>query len=272
MEQEIKFQDGESYEPWMGVWTQLIGDQFLDWLSPETAKTWLDIGCGNGAFTEQIYKQQNPYEIQAIDPSSEQIDFASRRIVSEKVSFQVGDAMHLEFEADRFDYATMALVLFFVPDPEVGVSEMIRVVKPGGVVSAYVWDVFGGGLPMEPINAQLRVLDIPHPVAPSAEVSGINSLESTWLEAGLQEVEVKQISVNRNFENFEQFWNLSHNSPSVGPLLSKLPADVGHQVKQMTQDALGVDDNQTVTINAFANAAKGIVQIDPGGNALGVAN
>ena len=112
---------------------------------------------------------------------------------------------------------------------------------------------------MEPINAQLRVLDIPHPVAPSAEVSGINSLESTWLEAGLQEVEVKQISVNRNFENFEQFWNLSHNSPSVGPLSSKLPADVGHQVKKMTQDALGVDDNQTVTINAFANAVKGTV-------------
>ena len=112
---------------------------------------------------------------------------------------------------------------------------------------------------MEPINAQLRVLDIPHPVAPSAEVSGINSLESTWLEAGLKEVEVKQISVDRNFENFEQFWNLSHNSPSVGPLLSKLPTDVRHQVKQMTHDALGVDDNQPVTINAFANAAKGTV-------------
>ena len=56
MGQEIKFQDGESYEKWMGVWTQLVGDQFLDWLSPETAKAWLDIGCGNGAFTEQIYQ------------------------------------------------------------------------------------------------------------------------------------------------------------------------------------------------------------------------
>ena len=43
MGQEIKFQDGESYEKWMGVWTQLVGDQFLDWLSPETAKAWLDL-------------------------------------------------------------------------------------------------------------------------------------------------------------------------------------------------------------------------------------
>ena len=81
VEQEIKFQDGESYEQWMGVWSQLVGDQFLDWLSPETAKTWIDIGCGNGTFTEQIYNQHDPSEIQAIDPSPEQIDFASRRIV-----------------------------------------------------------------------------------------------------------------------------------------------------------------------------------------------
>ena len=259
MGQEIKFQDGESYENWMGVWTQLGGDQFLDWLSPETAKAWLDIGCGNGAFTEQIYTHHDPSEIHAIDPSSEQIDFASRRIVSDRVSFQVGDAMDLEFEADRFDYATMALVLFFVPEPAVGVSEMARVVRPGGVISAYVWDVLEGGLPMEAINAQLRVLDIPHPLAPTAEVSRINRLESTWLEAGLKEVAVKQISVDRTFENFEQFWDLSHNSPSVGPILSKLPADVGHRVKTMTRDALGVDDSQTVTVNAFANAVKGTV-------------
>ena len=259
VEQEIKFQDGESYEQWMGVWSQLVGDQFLDWLSPETAKTWIDIGCGNGTFTEQIYNQHDPSEIQAIDPSPEQIDFASRRIVSKRASFQVGDAMDLEFEADRFDYATMALVLFFVPTPEVCVAEMIRVVKPGGVISAYVWDVFGGGLPMEAISAQLRNLDIPHPLAPSAGVSGIHTLESTWLEAGLKEVEVKQISVNLTFENFEQFWDITTSSPSIGPVVSKLPADVGHQVKTMTQDALGVDDSQTVTIHAFANAVKGIV-------------
>jgi len=35
MSHEIKFQDGESYEQWMGIWSQLIGDQFLDWLSPQ---------------------------------------------------------------------------------------------------------------------------------------------------------------------------------------------------------------------------------------------
>ena len=98
MAQEIKFQDGESYEQWMGVWSQLIGDQFLEWLSPQPNATWIDIGCGNGTFTEQIYNAHAPKEIQALDPSPEQIDFALQRIKSENVSFQVGDAMNLPFE------------------------------------------------------------------------------------------------------------------------------------------------------------------------------
>ena len=106
MSHEIKFQDGESYEQWMGIWSQLIGNQFLEWLSPQPGARWIDIGCGNGTFTEQIYNSHSPKEIQALDPSQEQIDFALQRIQSNNVSFQVGDAMHLPFEADRFDYAT----------------------------------------------------------------------------------------------------------------------------------------------------------------------
>ncbi len=65
-EEEIKFQDGDSYEKWMGVWSQLIGDQFLEWLAPQPGKVWADIGCGNGTFTEQIYNAHSPKVAKAL--------------------------------------------------------------------------------------------------------------------------------------------------------------------------------------------------------------
>ena len=52
--------------------------------------------------------------------------------------------MALPFEDDRFDVAVMALVIHFVPEPAKGIGELTRVVRPGGLVAAYVWDALGG--------------------------------------------------------------------------------------------------------------------------------
>src|ERR1044072_6665565 len=51
---EIRFNDGAAYERYMGVWSRLAGDAFLDWLAPRPGLRWLDVGCGNGAFTEML--------------------------------------------------------------------------------------------------------------------------------------------------------------------------------------------------------------------------
>ena len=133
---------------------------------------------------------------------------------------------------------------------------MVRVTEPGGSISAYVWDVLEGGLPMEPISAQLRQLDVAYPIAPSAEVSRMGRLEETWVEAGIESVETKQISVHRTFDNFQQFWDITTLSPSIGPIVKSRP-DISDRVKLMTQEALEVNDTEPVTINGFANAVKG---------------
>jgi len=54
IQQPIRFDDGAAYERMMGAWSQLVGQVFLDWLSPATGQRWIDVGCGNGAFTEQL--------------------------------------------------------------------------------------------------------------------------------------------------------------------------------------------------------------------------
>ena len=181
-----------------------MGKQFIDWLHPAGGLRWIDVGCGSGAFTSQIAELCSPSEGVEIDPSDAQIKFAQNRLVAKPVNFQTGDAMALPFEADTFDSATMALVLFFIPNPMLGVSEMRRVVREGGSVSAYEWDIFGDGLPIKMIHKEFRKHGIDY-LSPSAEFSKSEKREKLWSEAGLNSIESKQINVERSFVDFEEF-------------------------------------------------------------------
>ena len=120
----------------MGVWTKIVGDRFLTWLQPNTSKHWIDIGCGNGASTEQILEKCSPSIINALDPSEDPIKFAKSRKLTKLTNFSIGDAEALAALDEKCDYAVMVSVLFFLPNPERGVSEMVRVCRSGGQVAA----------------------------------------------------------------------------------------------------------------------------------------
>ena len=152
----IRFEDGDAYERGMSPWSRLAGETFLEWLAPRAGLRWLDVGCGTGAFAELIAERCAPIEVQGIDPSEGQLAFARMRPGARGATFLRGDAMALPFEPQRFDAAVMALVIFFVPDPAKGAAEMARVVRPGGLVAAYAWDVLGGGFPFDPIWQETR--------------------------------------------------------------------------------------------------------------------
>jgi trans-aconitate methyltransferase len=48
------FTDGAAYERFMGRWSRVVGQAFLDWVDAPKHLRWLDAGCGNGAFTEEL--------------------------------------------------------------------------------------------------------------------------------------------------------------------------------------------------------------------------
>ena len=96
----------------------------------------------------------------------------------------------------------MALVLYFLPDPALGMTEMKRVVKPGGIIATYDWDVPGGGLPHEWLHKELRKRGIEYPLPPSSAVSSLDELEKLWNETDLRSIECKQIKVSETFTNF----------------------------------------------------------------------
>ena len=69
-EKTIVYNDGSAYEKMMGVWSQLLGTKFIEWLNPKDGQSWIDIGCGTGAFTAQIAELCSPSQLLGIDPLS----------------------------------------------------------------------------------------------------------------------------------------------------------------------------------------------------------
>jgi ubiquinone/menaquinone biosynthesis C-methylase UbiE len=110
------FTDGAQYERLMGRWSRLVGDKFIDWLSLPTGLRWLDVGCGNGAFTEMVVARCEPAEAHGIDTSEAQISYASARVAGKRAHFRVGNAGSLPYGNATFDVAAMALVISYVPD------------------------------------------------------------------------------------------------------------------------------------------------------------
>ena len=132
-----RFEDGAAYERMNGTWTRLVGPTFLGWIGHRPALRWLDVGCGNGAFTEQIVDNCAPLEVKGIDISAGQLAFARQRHGTRTVEFIEGNAMNLPFATNSFDIVVMALVIFFVQDPAMSVAEMARVASHGGTVATY---------------------------------------------------------------------------------------------------------------------------------------
>lgn len=254
---ELRFDDGAAYEQMMGVWSRSVGEVFLDWLKPAQGLRWIDVGCGSGAFTELIVARCAPSDVQGIDPSEGQLAFARTRPGARGAVFQTGDAMALPFPAASFDVAVMALVLVFVPNAAKSVAELTRVVRPGGLVATYMWDMLGGGFPLDPILNEMRAMGLSPTRPPHMEVSTLAALEDFWSAAGLLEIETREITVQRTFADFDEFWNVETKAPSTAPVIAAMPAaDVGKLMRRVRARLPPAPDGR-ITYSARAHAISG---------------
>jgi SAM-dependent methyltransferase len=252
--QGIRFEDGDAYERGMSPWSRLAGQTFLEWLAPRAGLRWLDVGCGTGTFAQLIAERCAPREVQGVDPSEGQLAIARMR--SRGATFLRGDAMALPFEPQRFDAAAMALVIFFVPDPARGAAEMARVVRPGGLVTAYAWDVLGGGFPFDPIWEETRAAGATPLLPPNPWAGTIDALRGLWNAAGLEAVETREIVVQRTFATFEDYWATSTITGGVRPPLEAMSAKERDRLKVRVRARLPTDSTGRVTWRARANAVK----------------
>jgi SAM-dependent methyltransferase len=110
----------------------------------------LEVGCGTGVLTREVIKRVGSNgSITGLDLSESMLGVA--RSICPDADFQQGNAMDLPFDDESFDVAIASFVLMFVPDPVQAVSELWRVLKPGGRMILTVWE----GLNQNPVYAGL---------------------------------------------------------------------------------------------------------------------
>jgi ubiquinone/menaquinone biosynthesis C-methylase UbiE len=252
----IRFDDGAAYERFMGVWSRLAGEVFLDWVAPPAGLRWADIGCGNGAFTELLCQRCAPAAVEGIDPSEGQLAFARERPGARLAQFHQGSAMALPFPDNAFDAAVMALVIFFVPEPAQGVAEMARVVRTGGLVAAYAWNMEGGGFPAEPLGTELRAMGYTQPRPPHPEAARLDMLQKLWAEAGIEALETREITVTRSYADFDELWTSWRSAPTSSALNQMTDAEREALMTRM-RARMPADASGRISYPSRANAIKG---------------
>lgn len=203
------FDDAKAYERFMGRWSRLVAPGLVDFTGLPPRGRMLDVGAGTGSLTFAIAESRSRAQVLGIDPSAEYVAYAtSRNPFPGRASFEVGDAQQLHFPDASFDAALSLLVFNFIPNPKKALSELRRVTKPGGKLSAAVWD-YGAGMRMlrafwdavVRLDPRADALDEKHmPLCREGELS------SLWREGGLDGVREEPIEVTTKFESFADYW------------------------------------------------------------------
>jgi len=102
-------------------------------------------------------------------------------------------------------------------------------------------------------------LGITVPVPPNPAASRIDVLRNLWLGAGLIEIETPEITVQRTFTDFENYWTIIFGGPNVGPKLKAMTAEQLDLLKERMRTRLSADSLGRISYSARANAIKGRV-------------
>ena len=122
----------------------------------------LDIGCGPGTITADLARLVAPGQVLGIDPSESVLEQARETASAagrDNVRFDTGDVYALDADPGTYDVVHAHQVLLHLKDPVAALREMLRVVRPGGVVAARDTDY--GGMVWWPSDPRLdRWLEI----------------------------------------------------------------------------------------------------------------
>jgi SAM-dependent methyltransferase len=194
----------EAYARFMGRYSTLLSAPFADFAGVHPGQRALDVGCGPGALTAELVRRLGAEAVAAVDPSPPFVLAVSER--HPQVDVREAVAEDLPFPDSSFDIALAQLVVHFMSDPLVGLGEMLRIVRPGGVVAATVWDFAGEHSPLSVFWRAARAIDPDvrdESMLAGAQEGGLSEL---FTAVGFQEVTETSLEISVQHSDFEEWW------------------------------------------------------------------
>jgi ubiquinone/menaquinone biosynthesis C-methylase UbiE len=259
--------DAEGYDAYMGRWSRRLAPLFLDFAGVGHGERVLDVGCGTGNLAFALAANTDIAAIEAIDYEEQFIEALRQRNTDPRITAQQGDACALPFPTGYFDRALSMLVLHFVSDAERAAAEMRRVVRPGGVGAACVWDLYGG-MPttrifwntvaaVEPAANERRAKTLLRPMTQPGE------LKDAFAKAGFVDITDTLLTIRMDFANFDDYWvPLMTGQGNLEEYVASMPERTSEQVQSGVRAAYL--RNRSDGPRSFAGVALAIRGVVPG--------
>ncbi|MFC8619756.1 class I SAM-dependent methyltransferase [Micromonospora purpureochromogenes] len=253
--------DGAAYEAYVGRWSRLVAADFLAGLDQPPGLRWLDVGCGTGALTSTVLARTEPARVDGVDPSEGFVAHARTRVDDPRVVFHVGDARSLPLPDAAVDVVVSGLALNFVPDPARAVAEFARVLAPGGVAAAYVWDYAEGMVMMRHFWDAAAARD---PAAAELDEGRRYSLcrpeplRALCAGAGLRDVSVRPVEVPTVFADFADYWTPFLGGQGSAPgYVSSLAEPDRAELRELLRARVPTGPDGAIRLTARAWAVRG---------------
>ncbi len=225
-----------AYDRYMGRYSSQLSTQMADLAGVRPGQRVLDVGCGPGVLTTELASRLGPENVAAVDPSEPFVEAARTRIPGAQVLR--ASAESLPFDDDTFDAALAQLVVHFMSDPLLGLTEMRRVTRRGGVVAACVWDHADRG-PLATFWEAVRELD---PTAhDESDLAGVREghLAELFGRAGLRQIAATTIVATVEHSSFEEWWEpYTLGVGPAGAYLASLDAEQQTRLRELCRTRL----------------------------------
>lgn len=255
------WKSADTYERYMGRWSRRLAPLFLEWLDADSGKRWIDVGCGTGILSAQIAASCAPSHLTGIDTSEVFLSQAEDSVPD--ADLRLGDATSLELPDDAADFSVSGLVLNFVPDKEKMLGEMVRVVRPGGIVALYVWDYAGQMQIMRYFFDTAREFD---PESSNyddgirAPICRPGPLARAFGSAGLKDVQTTNIDIPTAFSNFDDYWTPFLGGTGSAPkYCASIDGELLNRIRDAVRAKLPTGPDGEILLAARAWAVRGVV-------------